>query len=98
MKDNWCQYLGKEGKDCIELFDKLDFSKFLQDDDVADIKDIIDDIEIYYGTDFEDITGGLLFNLFNTLEIIEYLEDRYEIRFIEHVTYLKVGTGEKKNK
>lgn len=97
MKDNWCQYLGKEGKDCIELFDKLDFSPFLKND-IADINDIIYNIEIYYGTDFEDITGGSLFNLFNTLEIIEYLEDRYEIHFIEHVTYLKVGTGEKKNK
>ena len=95
MINNWYQYLGKEEQDCIKLFDTLDFSRFLKCD-VENLYDIIDNIEYYYGNEFEEITGGLLFNLFNALEIIDYLESRYEVRFIEYTTFLKRGRGDKK--
>ena len=95
MSENWYQYLGKEEQECIKLFDTLDFSPFLKNDS-KDLYDIIDDIENYYGNEFEKITGGLLFNLFNTLEIIDYLESRYEVRFKEYTIFLKYGTGDKK--
>lgn len=95
MNHDWYQYLGKEEQDCIKLFDTLDFSPFLKND-IENLYDIIDSIENYYGNEFEETTGGLLFNLFNVLEVIDYLESRYEVRFIEHITFLKYGTGDKK--
>ena len=95
MSEDWYQYLGKGEQECIKLFDTLDFSPFLKND-VKNLYDIIYNIENYYGNKFEETTGGLLFNLFNTLEIIDYLESRYEVRFIEHTIFLKYGTGDKK--
>lgn len=95
MKDNWYKYLGRGEQECIKLFDTLDFSPFLKSD-VENLYDIIDNIENYYGDEFEETTGGLLFNLFSTLEVIDYLESRYEVRFREHMTFLKYGTGDKK--
>lgn len=95
MINNWYQYLGKEEQECIKLFDTLDFSPFLKND-IENLYDIIYNIEHYYGNKFEETTGGLLFNLFNALEIIDYLESRYKVRFIEYTTFLKRGTGDKK--
>ena len=95
MKNNWYKYLGIEEQECIKLFDTLDFSPFLKSD-IENLYDIIDNIENYYGNEFEETTGGLLFNLFNALEVMDYLESRYEVRFIEHITFLKHVTGDKK--
>ena len=91
----WYQYLGKEKKDCIELFDTLDFSSFLKGP--YDLYDIIDHIEYHYGKQYEEITGGLLFNQMGFFDVMDYLQDRYDIEFIEHIIYLKKGTGKKKN-